>query len=271
MKGLIRIAIVLAFALWPVLSSGQDHNIQFRPRGSGFADVAAGQHNNDTSGNNCLTSEGEDETSPWVAGTSDAGAPVCDETASPLMEGAQYLHLKGIGDSASTSVIYDNLFPDVTGGAIILEFDMNVTAEASGASHFIMRYRQGGGFARPFVLLQETPNKLQFYCGTGGASSAIASPGYVVGTPQRVKLEFYITGGPGDCIGLDPNCSDCGCLWIDGVHKGSCDSPSNNGYPDGIYYNVPADEYDIGWDAWHFCLETPPPGTRCGDGLGLSF
>jgi hypothetical protein len=239
-------------------------------RGPPFATVLAGQHmNDDTNGvSNCTADE--DTTPPWALATAASGSVDCDDETAPLMEGAQKMRVVTVGGGAAAAT-WDGAHDNVTSGAWVVEFDQSVLAEnPAGASSTWQRARDDGGYIYPQAWSRASDNLYRWYCGAAGSPRSV-DWNYSLPGAATIRWEFHVTNGPGRCVGPGAGCTDCGCLWVDDVQIGWCDSTSHSGDPDGIHFGPSADTFNADIDGLHLCSSVPPPGTRCGDGLGLTF
>jgi hypothetical protein len=264
MRTLAIIAVLVALA-WPIL--GQEYIHQFAPRGE-FANVLAGQHYNDTSNpNSCLDqATSEDQTPPWVVGSIENGLLDCNYSTDPH-EGSEMLLLNSTAPGFQI-VRYDSAWPDVSSGPLVWEWSWNIVSEV-GQPGIVWRASQGGNGWWPYIWLRASDNAVRFYCDVGTYTSGSY---YTLDTVVVAKVVWYVTNGANDiCTGLTPSCIDCGCLLFDGVEMGTgCEAPTSVGYLDG-FSMTGAGQFKQEIDAWHVCDEIPPDGTRCGDGLGLTF
>jgi hypothetical protein len=138
-----RIALaLLGLIVVPAVLAGGEYNVPFSPKG-GFARVLAGQHYNDTSSpDSCASSNGEDETSPWVACDSQTGTPQ-NNYATGAMEGAQMLRLS---KSSTETESFIGIHDDVSAGVIVWQWDWEM--DDDGGTGIIWRTNLEGSLRR---------------------------------------------------------------------------------------------------------------------------
>lgn len=231
-----------------------------------YAHVLAAQHFNDTSDPPCQ--DGEDDTPPNVLATVivGGGGLDCNRTASPdPAEGAQYAYLGGVA-TGLTSVVYKDVFEDITSGPVVYEDYFQVIVDGEDVdTNFIWAFHVAGHSTWPWLYMKSADDQFALRCDTDTWSY---SPNNTYdGTWQKRKVEWHLTGGPGDCD-FDPpapDCAGCGCLYIDDVQVAQCNATAEMVGVSGLGVTALAGVLDAGVDRWALCDELPPDGTSCGD------
>ena len=227
-----------------------------------FANVLAGQHWNDT-GTDCSTDESEE--SPNVLPDLFSTNADCNASAVAGYEGTEYVLLPGDTSGAFERVRFDEKFTPVTSGPLITDWMFYVSSWGSATSGAVYQTLYGtGNSTYPIISLRKSPQNINLNCGgTVDWSSAT----YSLLTWHNFRLEWHVTDGPGNCIDLDANCEECGCIYLDGVQIAECDGSGSVPSSGGQWLAPTGDSFDILIDRTYWCNELPGDGLLCGDGV----
>jgi len=124
----------------------------------------------------------------------------------------------------------------------------------------------GGGY-------EHVGDRLGIRCGNG--TEGALSFDLTEDTNYRVRLEYCIDGGPGNCAGNTAGCTDCGCLYVDTASGGNpygttqidrCEGSSGTPFVpiDGWQFTMGDGTLDLVADDVAICDTAPPAGVKCG-------
>ena len=161
----------------------------------------------------------------------------------------------------------------ISGGCMIVDVELNFdTLSSTKNTSFFeptsgrqnsgaeIRYKRAGG-----VLGIRCDDRTQ-----GSISYALTED-----EDYKVRLEYCIDDGPGQCAGNPPGCTDCGCLYVETAVSGNpygttqidaCNGSS--GLPtvsiNGWHFSLSGSTLDLIVDDLAVCEEQPAPGDKCG-------
>jgi len=165
--------------------------------------------------------------------------------------------------------------PDVSSGCLIVDFEMNIDTFSSTSGTCFLELKSSNLVDGGEICYEHAGDRLGIRCDDLISGSGSINFSATEDTDYRVRLEYCIDGGPGNCAGNAAGCTDCGCLYIEPASGGNpygttqvdrCEGSS--GPPstpiNGWQFSMSDGTLDLIVDDLAVCDTSPPAGVKCG-------
>jgi hypothetical protein len=219
------------------------------------------------------------ESCPVEGSTYDSGPNDCNCTTGncPLPQGGESLSMPAQTSLLNHTVGYSSpngSMQDVANGCLIVDFEMNIDTFSSTKNTSFFELKSSDVVSGGEVRYLNTGDRLGIRCGDGTLGSMTFNP--AEDTNYRVRLEYCVDGGPGNCVGNAAGCTDCGCLYVESDSGGNpygttqvdrCEGSSGTPWTpiNGWQFSMSGETLDLIVDDLAVCDTSPPAGVKCGD------
>jgi hypothetical protein len=162
---------------------------------------------------------------------------------------------------------------NVTNGCLVADFELNIDTFSISKNTSFFEMKSGDLLSGAEIRYLDSGDRLGIRCGddTLGSFNFLLSQD----VDYRVRLEYCLDSGPGNCTGNAADCTDCGCLYVETAVSGNdygttqvdrCDGFAGAPYTpiNGFLFSMSADTLDLIVDDVAICDAPPAAGEKCG-------